>query len=122
MPTKKLKVHKLDKDGERVLKDGNPIRVDSGRTYKVDAKHFTWTTDDRFDEPFEVVLPLRIKLGIVRSMNDRIEDADAMAELLGKVVPEQAERFDDMDTNDFAAMYTTWKAEYELLSGSSLGE
>lgn len=122
MPTKPLKVHKRDRNGEPVYKDDKPVMVESGRTFEVDGKQFTWTTDDRFEDPFEIVIPLRIKLGYVREMNDRIEDAEAMAELLGKVIPDQADKFDDMDTNDFALMYGAWKAEYENLSGATLGE
>lgn len=97
-------------------------KTKNGQRYKVDGRTFTWTTDDAFDDPFQVTIPLRIKLRIIREMNDRELDADAMAEMLERIIPEQAEKFPDMDTNDFVSMFLAWQSEYEKLSGASLGE
>lgn len=90
----------------------------SGREYEVDGKAFRWTTDDG-----DVVsIPLRIKLKLLRSMAGDELDAASMFKMLDALIPEQAEQLDEMDVNDFQAMFTTWQAEYQALSGASLGE
>lgn len=93
-------------------------KTQNGEPYKIDGKTFTWTTDDGVD----VSIPLRVKLKVIRSMAERDLDADAMFEILDAIAPGQGELIDDMDVNDFQAMFTTWQREYQALSGASLGE
>lgn len=123
MPTKKVKVAKRDDDGEIILKNDKPVMVETGQVYEVDGKKFTWHPDADEDEPLaDVVLPLRMKLKLIREFADRPMDADARAELIEKVAPASAETLPEMDLQDFDLMYTTWQQEYENLSGATLGE
>jgi hypothetical protein len=93
-------------------------KTDTGRSYKVDGKTFTWTSD----EGNEVVLPMRLKLRVIRQLAGRDMDAAVMFDILEAIAPGQAEAFDDMDVNDFQAMFATWQEEYNALTGATLGE
>lgn len=100
-------------------------QTEQGRTYEVDGKRFTWhplDDDDLTGTLPDVVIPLRIKLGVIRRMNDRDLDAGAMFEILGTLVPGQADALDEMDLNDFQVMFSTWQREYQALAGATLGE
>lgn len=94
-----------------------------GREYRIeDGKFFVWTTDDTWEESFEVRIPLRIRTRIIRDLNDRDLDVGTMADMLDRIIPEQSDKFDDMDGLDFTAMFLTWREQYEALVGASLGE
>lgn len=91
----------------------------AGREYQVDGREFIWTSEDGA----ELRLPLRLKLKTIRALSGRDLDVDAMFAILEHVVPGQADALDEMDLLfDFQPMFLTWKSEYELLSGASLGE
>ena len=123
MPTKKVKVAKRDADGEIVTENDKPVMVETGQVYEIDGKKFTWHPDAETDQPLpDVVLPLRMKLKLIREFADRPMDADARAEFIEKVAPGSAETVDEMDLRDFDLMYATWQTEYENLSGATLGE
>lgn len=99
--------------------------TDTGRTYTVDGKKFTWyplDENDQTDTLTPVTIPLRIKFGLVRDLVGQGLDAQGMFDFLNRLIPDQAEALDEMDLNDFQAMFSAWQAEYELLSGASLGE
>lgn len=100
-------------------------KTDAGREYDIDGKTFTWHPLDDDDQPgnLEAVrIPLRLKLKVIRSMADRDLDAGAMFAILEALIPNQAEALDEMDVNDFQAMFEAWQGEYNALSGASLGE
>lgn len=86
--------------------------------YTIDGKTFTWVTEDGA----KVEIPMRIKLKVIRGMADMDLNADAMFKILEALIPGQADVLDEMDLNDFQAMFTAWQAEYTKLSGASLGE
>lgn len=86
--------------------------------YAINGKTFTWTTEDED----QITIPLRIKLKLIRGMAGRELDADAMFDILDALIPDQADTLDEMDVNDFQAMFISWQGEYERLSGASLGE
>jgi hypothetical protein len=91
----------------------------SGRSYTVDGKQLVWTTEDGT----EVAIPLRIKLKVLRSMaHEDLENVATMFALIEQIVPGQADTLDEMDVNDFTAMFNAWNDEYAALSGASLGE
>ena len=96
----------------------------SGRDYKIDGKRLTWTpTPDEDGDPLpDVVLPLRLKWKLVRSLVGREQDVTVAVEFVSAVAPTQAEVLDEMDINDIMEMFTTWQAEYHSLQGASLGE
>lgn len=100
--------------------------TDAGREYEVDGKKFRWFPLDDDDQPridAPVTIPLRLKLGVLRSMNGRELDPAAMFDLLEKIIPNQAEALDDMDVVlDLQPMFETWQSEYNALAGASLGE
>ena len=100
-------------------------KSENGSAYEVDGKAFVWhPLDDNGErgtlEP--VTIPLRIKLKVIRALAGRDLDAAAMFDLLERLVPDQAEALDEMDLNDFQDCFNTWQAEYEKLSGATLGE
>ena len=99
-------------------------KTDAGREYEVDGKRLTWhpLDDDGNANGASVTIPLRIKLKVVRAMGDRDMDTGAMFDMLEALIPDQAETLDEMDINDFQEMFTTWQAEYNSLTGASLGE
>lgn len=97
----------------------------SGQPYHVDGKKFIWQPlddDDVRGNLPDVTIPLRIKLGVIRPMAERDLGPAAMFDILEKLIPGQASALDEMDLNDFMAMFTAWQTEYEGLSGASLGE
>ena len=96
-----------------------------GREYEINGKRFVWHPLDDDDEPGnlpDVTIPLRIKLGIIYAMAGRSLDATGMADILDALIPDQRDALREMDLNDFQEMFTTWQAEYNQLSGASLGE
>lgn len=95
-----------------------------GRTYKVDGKMFVWTPEGDDGQPVDaqVRIPLRIKLKVIRALAGRPLDNEVMFEMLEALIPEQADVLDEMDVNDFQAMFTAWQSEYNTVSGASLGE
>lgn len=100
-------------------------KTKAGREYEVDGKRFTWHPLDENDETGaipDVVIPLRLKLGIIYEMAGRDMDAAAMTDILEAVAPKQSDTLREMDLLDFQDMFTTWQAEYNSLSGASLGE
>lgn len=96
---------------------------DTAKRYQVSGKAFTWTAEDGGT----ITIPLRIKLGLVRKLaaeqgDDDDMDTTLMFSMLDAIIPGQADALDDMDVNDFVAMFRTWQREYSALSGASLGE
>lgn len=93
--------------------------------YSIDGKVFSWLplddNDKRGNLP-EVKIPMRIKLKVIRRLAGRDLDADAMFDILEALIPDQAEALDEMDLNDFQEMFAAWQAEYQALSGATLGE
>ena len=102
-----------------------PKKQSAGKPYTVTGKKFTWQplddNDERGNLP-EVVIPMRIKLKVIRDLAGRDLDAAAMFEILERLIPDQADALDEMDINDFQAMFTAWQEEYAAVSGASLGE
>lgn len=97
----------------------------TGRKYEVDGKRFVWhPLDDEGDAGNlpDVTIPLRIKLKVIRSMSEDNLDASAMFRMLEALIPDQGETLDEMDVNDFVAMFTTWQAEYNSVTGATPGE
>lgn len=93
-------------------------KADGGQSYKVTGKQLEWTTEDGDT----VTLPMRIKLKVIRQMAGRDLDAAAMFDMLETLVPDQGAVLDEMDVNDFQAMFTTWQTEYNALTGATPGE
>lgn len=99
--------------------------TDAGREYELDGKKFVWHPLDDDDQPGnlpDVTIPLRLKLGVVRDLAGQDLDAAAMFQILERLIPDQADALDEMDLNDFQAMFVAWQGEYEALSGATLGE
>lgn len=97
----------------------------TGRDYRVEGRQFFWFPLDDNGETGNlphVTIPLRLKLKVIRSMAGRELDAAAMFDLLGALIPDQADTLDEMDVNDFTAMFSTWQREYNALNGATLGE
>jgi hypothetical protein len=95
----------------------------NGQRYTINGRTFTWHPDAEEGEALaDVVLPMRIKLKVIRELADMPLTADTMADILELVAPEHEETYAEMDLNDFQSMFNTWQAEYEKLSGASLGE
>ena len=85
---------------------------------KVEGKTFTWTTEDGET----VTIPLRIKLKLIRAMADRDLDATGMFAFLEALIPDQSDVLDEMDVNDFQAMFKEWQDAYNGQQGADLGE
>ena len=106
--------------------DHKPKRATKAkRQYEVAGRKFTWHPLQFPDEaPLpDIVIPLRLKMKVVNKVGgDRDLDTDAMSEILEQMIPGQTEVLDEMDANDFAAMFTAWQEEYQKLSGATLGE
>ncbi len=91
----------------------------NGQRFKIDGKKFVWTTD----EDAEVTIPMRLKLKAIRAFADEdIANVATMFRVLEQIIPDQADELDEMDVNDFQAMFSAWQDEYTKLSGASLGE
>lgn len=90
----------------------------TGKQYAIDGKTFTWTTD----EGATVTIPMRLKLGVIRSMAGKELDADTMFQIIDAIAPGQADVMDEQDVNDFTSMFTTWQSEYTALQGATPGE
>jgi hypothetical protein len=93
--------------------------------YTITGKTFAWQPLDDDDERGTmpvIEIPMRVKLKVIRELAGRDLDADSMFAILEKLIPHQAEVLDEMDLNDFQAMFMAWQKEYEALSGASLGE
>ncbi len=89
-----------------------------GRKYEVKDRTLIWTTEDGDT----VTIPMRLKLKVIRSVSGRDLDVAAMFDILDKIAPDQSESLDEMDVNDFSAMFTTWQDEYNALTGATPGE
>jgi hypothetical protein len=95
-----------------------------GVEYEVTGKTFVWHPADDDDERGNlppVTIPMRIKLRTIRVLSGEL-DAGAMFQVLETLIPDQTEALDEMDMNDFIAMFSTWQDEYTALSGVDLGE
>lgn len=89
------------------------------KRYTIDGRTFVWTTEGGD----EVRIPMRVKLKVIRSLAGRDLDPSSMFEILEQIAPDQAEVLDEMDiVTDFEPMFEAWQAEYNALSGASLGE
>jgi len=95
-----------------------------GRTYEIDGRRLTWHPEVwEGEEPLpDVVIPLRIKLGLILSVDEDEITPSAMKRMLDMLIPNQSETLAEMDLNDFQDMFTTWQREYAALTGASLGE
>lgn len=93
-------------------------KTESGKRYAINGKSFTWTTEDGDT----VEIPLRINVKVIRSLAGRDLDAEAMFLMLEQIAPGRTDVFDEMDLNDFQAMFQQWQKEYQALSGATLGE
>ncbi|MGL5828199.1 MAG: hypothetical protein ACRC0L_01360 [Angustibacter sp.] len=96
-----------------------PTKSAGSSRYHVDGKVFTWLSDDGED----VTLPLRLKVGALRKLA-KADDADieSMFALVLSVAPDAGDQLDELDVNEFSAMFEAWQREYQLLSGATLGE
>jgi len=90
----------------------------NGTRYHIDGKVFTWTTDDGDT----VTIPLRLKLKALRGLSKKEMNVDTMFEMFEAIAPSQGEVAEEMDVNDFQAMFVAWQEEYTKLSGATLGE
>lgn len=98
-------------------------KTKADKRYSVDGKKFTWHPDfDEGEELPDVVLPLRMKLKLIREFVDQPLDATTMEQVLTAVAPQFEDTYAEMDLNDIKAMYIAWQTEYEKLSGATLGE
>ena len=97
----------------------------TGEPYKVTGKRFVWQPIDDNDERGNlpaIEIPLRMKLKVIRDLSGRDLDAASMFEILERLIPGQADALDEMDVNDFSAMFVAWQQEYQALNGATLGE
>lgn len=96
----------------------------TGRQYEIDGRRMTWHADvDTDEEPFDISLPLRIKLKVIEAVGGDTEmDAQGMMKMLDLLIPGQSASLREMDINDFQEMFVAWQDEYEQLTGASLGE
>lgn len=85
---------------------------------RVDGKTFIWTTEDEH----QLMIPLRIKMKVLRAVGNGDLDADGMFAMLEALIPDQVDLMDDMDVNDFTSAFTAWQAAYSALNGATLGE
>jgi len=103
------------KPQDRLAKAATPKPDPRG---KVVGKVFTWTTQD--DATINV--PLRVNMGVVRSMGHGDLDADAMFDMIDAIAPGQADVIDATDTNDFMDCFKAWQSAYNDRTGATLGE
>lgn len=86
---------------------------------RIEGKTFYWTTEDGD----EISVPLRMKMRVLRSLPAGAGlDIDTMFTILHAIIPGAEDALDDMDVNDFQAMFTAWQVAYTKSSGASLGE
>lgn len=94
--------------------------------YRVTGKVFVWDPlddDDARGNLPSVTIPMRIKLKVIRQLAGQdLDNVATMFDILEQLIPGQTDRIDDMDVNDFTAMFTAWNTEYQSLSGATLGE
>jgi len=69
-----------------------------------------------------LTIPLRIRMKVLRSMNDDNLDAAGMFAMIEAIAPDQAEIIDEMDVNSFMAAFSEWQWTYNNRTGASLGE
>jgi hypothetical protein len=97
----------------------------NGRAYEIDGKTFTWHPEDDNGEVGNaepIAIPMRIKLKVLRSLSSEELTPTGMFTFLETIIPHQAEALDEMDINDFTAMFETWQTEYNALTGATLPE
>lgn len=93
--------------------------------YTVDGKRFVWHgLDDSDERTIDVTLPLRLKMGLLRQVSALGVDLDAagMWDVLEAIAPDQSSALDELDLNDFQAMFTEWQRVYADQNGATLGE
>lgn len=98
-----------------------------GRSYAIDGRRVVWHPED--DEGTQgnlpdIVIPLRLKMRTVLQFaeHDSLDNVN-MAEMLKAILPAAHQgSIEDMDVNDFQDMFSTWQAEYNSVTGGSLGE
>lgn len=73
-------------------------------------------------EDATVEIPLRMKLGLLRSLAGRDLDAETMFEILAKIAPAQEAALDDLDVLEFQALFSLWQEAYNAGAGATLGE
>lgn len=99
----------------------------SGREYEiVNGKKLVWHADvdvDEGEEPFDVTMPLRFRVGALRPLKGLdMDDPSAMLEMLDNLIPNQADNVDKLDVNDLMEMVGAWFDEYKSLNGATVGE
>lgn len=102
-----------------------PTKKTQNASYDIDGKVFIWhplDDDDQRGDLADVKIPMRIKLKVIRDIAGRDLDVAAMFDILERIIPDQADELDEMDLSDFQAMFSAWQAEYQKLSGATLGE
>lgn len=99
----------------------------SGRSYEIEnGRYFVWHAavwEDEGEEPFDVRIPLRFKVGTMRPLKGADpNDPAVMLEMLDGIIPNQADALNNLDLNDLIDMFETWFGEYEALNGATPGE
>ena len=84
---------------------------------EIDGKTFRFHAED-----VTVEVPLRMKLGLLRSLSGRDLDAETMFEILSKVAPGQDEVLDDLDLLEFQDLFSLWQEAYNDKACATLGE
>lgn len=101
-------------------------KTKAGRKYEiVGGRRFVWHADvweDEGEQPFDVTVPLRIKLKVLDGFDESAMDAATMRRMLAAIVPDQSDALGEMDVNDLQAMFSAWQTEYNALNGATLGE
>ena len=96
-----------------------------GRKYDIDGRKVVWHPEDDDGEVGnlpDVLIPLRLKLGVVLDMKVEELNNDTMAKMLETIIPNQMDMLREMDVNDFQDMFSTWQTEYNTVTGANLGE
>lgn len=96
-----------------------------GRKYAIDGRKLVWHPEDDEGEQgnaADILIPLRIKMGLVIDVGTEDFDAKTMVAILDSLIPDRMDDIREMDANDFNDMFLTWQTEYEALSGAKLGE
>ena len=100
-------------------------KTKNGQPYKIDGKRFLWSPlddDDVRGNLPDVMIPMRVKFKLIRSLVGDDIDADGAVKFIDAIAPGQAGALDEMDVNDIMACFTAWQTEYQKLQGASLGE